>query len=153
MNIVNILFIFIIFSFIGWIIELIYRSFSHKKVVNPGFLTGPYLPIYGYGSLMIYFITLYTNNLNVFWSIILYFISLGLLEFLTGYLFLKYFKIRLWDYSNDFMNIKGHICLEFMIYWTFLALFFKYYIFPKIYNILNNSFFSRTHVFFVGFVY
>ena len=47
-------FIFMIFSVIGWVIELFFRRFvSTKRWINPGLLKGPYLPIYGIGVLFL----------------------------------------------------------------------------------------------------
>ena len=43
----NILSYFIIYSFLGWIMESIFRSFCEKRIVNTGFLIGPVCPIYG----------------------------------------------------------------------------------------------------------
>ncbi len=153
MELANLLFVFIIFSFIGWIIEFLYRGLYWKKIINPGFLTGPYLPIYGFGALIIYWITLYSNHLTFFGSIVMYAFSLSLLEFFTGFFFHKYFKVRLWDYSDKILNLKGYICLEFIIYWVLLSLAFKNRIFPYIYSILNESVFTKTNIFFIGFIY
>ncbi|MEA3471057.1 MAG: phosphohydrolase, partial [Thermodesulfobacteriota bacterium] len=44
------LFLFVFFSIIGWVLEAVFRSFHAKTFINPGFLKGPYLPIYGMGA-------------------------------------------------------------------------------------------------------
>lgn len=54
MNIVVILNYFIIYSFLGWILESVYKSLYEKKMINSGFLAGPFCPIYGYGALIMY---------------------------------------------------------------------------------------------------
>ena len=47
--------LFVIGSLVGWVLELFFRRFvSQKKWMNPGFLTGPYLPIYGFGVAVLY---------------------------------------------------------------------------------------------------
>ena len=43
---------FLFFSLLGWIIEALYRSAIDRRLINPGFLAGPYLPIYGFGGLI-----------------------------------------------------------------------------------------------------
>ena len=44
---------FIIYCLIGWIGESLYVSWEHRKWVNRGFLHGPFLPIYGFGAVII----------------------------------------------------------------------------------------------------
>ena len=65
------LFEFIIFSTTGWILEVIYRSLNNKKIVNPGFLTGPYLPIYGIGAVIITTIAYATISMPIIYKCII----------------------------------------------------------------------------------
>lgn len=106
--------LFIIYSFIGWIIEVIDIFITTKKLVNRGFLIGPYCPIYGYGSLfIIYFLHSYTDS-----PIVLFVMTIAIcsvLEYSTSYLMEKIFKARWWDYSNNKYNINGRICVGNMI--------------------------------------
>lgn len=106
--------LFMIYSFIGWIIEVIDIFLITKKWVNRGFLIGPYCPIYGYGSLLIiYFLNTYTNS-----PIVLFVMTIAIcsvLEYSTSYIMEKIFKARWWDYTNYKFNINGRICLETMI--------------------------------------
>ena len=93
----------------GWVLELFFRRiFSSKKWINPGFLNGPYLPMYGCGTLLLYgacFIPLPR------WALVLILIAaLTLLEYITGLVFIKGLKIKLWDYSRQWGNIQGIIC-------------------------------------------
>jgi len=105
--------LFITYSFIGWIIEMLNEIIFYKKVVNRGFLIGPYCPIYGCGALiMILFLNDTSDLLGTFLKIV---VICALLEYITSYLMEKIFKTRWWDYSNKKYNINGRICLETMI--------------------------------------
>jgi len=114
--------LFFFFSISGWIIEVAYRSSKNRYLVNPGFLKGPYLPIYGFGGLLI----LAGHTLLMSYSLpvraIFYFIMLTGLEFVTGVTVEKIFRVRLWDYSDQRFNLKGHVCFRFAMYWTLLAI-------------------------------
>jgi uncharacterized membrane protein len=149
---INILAVFILMCFVGWVIELLYRSFVEKRLINPGFLTGPYLPIYGIGSIVIYFIINYTLEYSLVLTISLFGFLLSLIELITGLFFEYYYKIRLWDYTNKFLNFKGHICLEFSIYWVLLALAFKEFVYPIIVQIINFDF-PQSYTFVIGLIY
>ena len=46
--------IIFIYSFLGWAMESIYISFLQRKVINRGFLHGPFCPIYGFGGVVLY---------------------------------------------------------------------------------------------------
>ena len=115
--------LFVIGSLLGWVIELLFRRFvSQKKWMNPGFLTGPYLPIYGFGVVILYGVSNIPLGISSqVWDVIvrLLFIGVGmtLIEFLAGLIFIKGFKIKLWDYSNRKGNIMGIICPIFSLAW------------------------------------
>ena len=113
---------FIIYSFIGWIIESTFKSLLFNKVINSGFLNGPFIPIYGVGAItVIYFFTPFSNNTLLLFG--LGFFYMTLIEFIVGYLMEKIFNTSWWDYTGNFMNIGGKICLENSIYWGLLSVF------------------------------
>ncbi len=153
MDIGNLLLTYIIFASLGWIIELIYRSLETGHLLNPGFLKGPYLPIYGFGGFITYILTVYSNDLTVIGSAALFLLTIGIMEYITGFLFQRFFRIRLWDYSDRRFNIDGHVCLRFLVYWLILAGLFKYHLFPFFQYILKNLDISSVGVFFLGMVY
>ena len=115
--------LFVIGSLLGWIIELFFRRFiSQKKWMNPGFLTGPYLPIYGFGVLLLYGVSnLSLGITNEVLDIIVHVLIIGfgmtIIEFIAGLIFIRCFKIRLWDYTNRKGNIMGVICPMFSLIW------------------------------------
>lgn len=102
-------FLFFIYSVIGWFMETIFVGIQKKRIVDRGFLIGPYCPIYGVGALvMIFYLTQYKDNiLTVF---ILGVVICSLLEYFTSYVMEKLFKTRWWDYSNNKFNLNGRIC-------------------------------------------
>lgn len=104
--------LFIIYSFIGYIVEVIYVSLYDKKLnLARGFLIGPLLPIYGTGSVLIsLLLSKYSNNLLLVF--ILSLVICSVLEYFTSLIMEKIFSLRWWDYSNKKFNIAGRICLE-----------------------------------------
>lgn len=122
---------FWIISIIGWFMEIFVCSISERKIVNRGFLLGPYCPIYGFGALIMLLLDYFKGNvISVF---VLAMILCSLLEYLVSYLMELIFKVRFWDYSEDIFNLNGRICLRnalaFGLLGTILVLFLKPFIF------------------------
>lgn len=130
--------LFALGSMIGWVIELLFRRFfSSKKWINPGFLVGPYLPLYGFGLsglfLIDYFIDFekwincapWVNDLLV---IVIMTLVMTLIEYIAGIIFIKGMGIKLWDYSDRKGNIQGIICPLFSLFWGIIAAFFHFVI-------------------------
>ena len=122
MKIINIIILFFLFSFIGWLIEVFEGIINRREFVNRGFLIGPYCPIYGFGALlMLYFLKRYENDyvaIFVFGSLIC-----TILEFFTSLLLEKIFNTRWWDYRDKKINLNGRVCLESMVLFGIGALF------------------------------
>ena len=128
--------LFIIYSFIGWVVEVIDTYIIKRKFVNRGFLIGPYCPIYGYGSiLMIIFLNKYLQDPIALFVMAVFICSI--LEYFTSYIMEKLFKARWWDYSNRKFNINGRICLETLIPFGIGGCFIMYILNPFIVSILN----------------
>ena len=161
MNIfLNILFLFFLGGFVGYFIELIYRRIVHHHFINPGFLHGPFLPIYGFGLLLLYGLSsVPLNFIQIKWvdiilRIVLIFISLTLIEYIGGLIFIKGLNIRLWDYSNRKGNIQGIICPLFFFVWGGIGTFYFFFIHPLIVSLLkvvdSNIFLSFFMGLFLG---
>ena len=106
--------LFLIYSFIGWLIEVIGKLIEKHKFINRGFLIGPICPIYGHGCLlMILTLSRYKDNPLVLFVNAIFICSL--LEYFTSYFMEKIFKARWWDYSTRKFNLNGRICAETMI--------------------------------------
>lgn len=112
----EIMFYFIIYSFLGWVVESTFKSLLYGKLINSGFLNGPFIPIYAVGALTVY-VLFYPFRENMWLLFFLGVVSMSILEYIVGYVMEKLFKTRWWDYSGNFMNIGGKICLENSIYW------------------------------------
>ena len=129
--------IFITYSLIGWIIESTYVSFLEKKIINRGFLIGPYCPIYGCGALVIIlYIEQYKNNI-----ITVFFLSVlicSILEYLTSYLMEKIFKARWWDYTEEKFNLNGRVCGKNAILFGLGGVIIIYIIHPLLKTIAQN---------------
>jgi len=115
-------------SVLGFFLELLYRKITQNKWIKPGVFKGIYLPLYGLGLVICYFV--YNLDVNIVLKLILIGNLLTLIEFICGVVFIKYFKINMWDYSNNFLNYKGLICFKFSVYWLIIGLFFLTCIFP-----------------------
>lgn len=128
----NILIYFALYSLIGWIIEVIYRSLNNGKLVNPGFLFGPFVPIYGIGGIFVSLIYLQINSYPVPVQFLIFTFILTVIEYLTGEIFEKFFQLKLWDYTDNRFNLNGKISLLFSTGWGLLALIVVNYIHPAI---------------------
>lgn len=142
-------FLFFIGSLAGWIMELFFRrcisgSNTEHKWINPGFCTGPYLPIYGFGLCVMYLIAGfegYSLIENPIWNKVLLFVIMAvcmtLIEYIGGIITLKLIKLRLWDYSNEWGNIQGIICPKYSLIWALLGAVYYFLIHPYILGALE----------------
>lgn len=110
------LFFFYLYCFLGWLWETCYVSVRKAKWVNRGFIHGPFLPIYGSGAIVVLIFTLHfrTNAGLVFLTGMT---SATLLEYFTGVAMERMFHVRYWDYSNQPLNLNGHICVLSSLAW------------------------------------
>lgn len=120
---------FVIYSFAGWLIESIYKSIAERKLINTGFLKGPFCPIYGIGAIIMHvFLSRFKDNVLLLF--LAGFIILSIWEYIVGLLLEKIFNTKYWDYSNHKFNIHGRVCLTNSIYWGILGVIFIKYIDP-----------------------
>jgi len=128
--------IFLIYSIFGWLVEVVSIYINSKKIVNRGFLIGPYCPIYGSAALiLILFFKDYFNNPLVLFMIVVFIASV--IEYSTSYVMEKLFKARWWDYSEKSFNVNGRICLSISLLFGFLGVFIIYIINPLVMFLLN----------------
>lgn len=121
-TIVQWLFFFYFYCFFGWVFESAYVSFRKRKFVNRGFMRGPFLPIYGSGAIMMLLVSMpFCDNLVL--TYLAGCVGATALEFVTGTVMEALFKVRYWDYSDQKLNYKGHICLSSTLAWGFLTIF------------------------------
>lgn len=125
--VVDFILIFALYSFIGWVMETIFASTLQRKFINRGFLRGPFTPIYGFGAILIIvslnliFIPMHNSPILLISKLILSTLIVTALEFVTGFVLEKIFHSKWWDYSGNFLNFKGYICLKYSLVWGVLA--------------------------------
>ncbi len=167
----------------GWVIEVFFRRFvTAKKWVNPGFMKGPWLPLYGFGVVVMFTfcflcVGLMPDNM-VFYNpigglfgknylsgptffdlipICLMWGGMVLLEFIAGLIFIKGFHVKLWDYTNMKGNIMGIICPLFSLIWLLVAVAFYYAVDPFMFvlstNVHNYMFGGEGQIAHFGFIF
>lgn len=129
--------VFFIYSFGGYICEIICSSIVQKKIVNRGFLCGPYCPIYGVGSLFILFCLLKFESDPVIVFILGALIT-TCLEYFTGFVLEKIFHNKWWDYTGYIANLNGRVCLQNTLLFGFGSLVIIYVTQPTINKILES---------------
>ncbi|OPY00595.1 MAG: hypothetical protein A4E61_01948 [Syntrophorhabdus sp. PtaB.Bin184] len=152
-------YLFALFSLVGWVLEVCFRSARQKKLVNPGFLAGPYLPLYGASVLALTCCIIHLNKglLEPFvadlidnamppvgdWgrlliaagalilskAVLYFFVTTGM-ELVTGLASRRLLNRQLWDYSGEVFCIGNSVCLKFSCLWVALAFFYEYVAFP-----------------------
>lgn len=151
------IFIFYMGCTLGWILELFFRRIVHGKWVNPGFLIGPYLPIYGFGLAIMtaLYLLFKDSNLNPIIVILIMGLLMTLIELIGGLIGLKN-NVRLWDYSDRWGNYKGVICPLFSAIWTGVGALYYFLLAPYVMHALDwfskNLAFSFTLGLFAGLI-
>ncbi len=113
---------FYIYCFFGWIFESTYVSFKEKRFVNRGFLRLPLIPLYGFGAVMMLWVSIPVQD-NLMLVYLSGLVAATALEYVTGAVMERLFKVRYWDYSNQHFQLNGYICLSSSIAWGFLTIF------------------------------
>ena len=110
-SLVNLVLLFFAYAFLGWCIEVTLKYFQFHRFINRGFLTGPWLPIYGSGAVLITVVIkgLAPLEFSVGTTFIVSFLLCGFLEYMTSYVLEERFHARWWDYSSKPMNLHGRV--------------------------------------------
>ena len=127
MTLYEICWYFVLYSLIGWCLEVVYHAVSLGKVVNRGFLNGPVCPVYGFGMVGLLAVVntagaaLAPAGEDRAGSLIFLFLA-GMclataVELLAGWGLDMIFHARWWDYSDEPFNFHGYICLKFSLLW------------------------------------
>ena len=135
MDLYTLVFLFFIYSVLGWIAEEVFVLLKQGQLVNRGFLKGPLCPIYGFGM-----ITIIICLSPIKEHLVLLFIGSALLttalELITGFVLEKIFHTKWWDYSDLHFNFKGYICLSVTVAWGFFSLLLVYVLHPPMERLL-----------------
>lgn len=136
---------FLIYSFAGWCLEVIYHALKLGKIVNRGFLNGPVCPVYGFGMLaicaMIHFLPKNSSTGEYpVWAVFLGGMALTTaVEFVAGFLLYHLFHTRWWDYSALPFNIGGYICPLFSVLWGIACVIVVRYVHPLVVNAAGHG--------------
>ena len=135
--------LFILFSFLGWLMETTLLSIQTKKWVNRGFMVGPFCPIYGVGVSAVYlFLSPFSQNIFILFVAGVLFTSV--LEYFTSWLMELLFHARWWDYSHHKINLNGRISLSISLCWGMLSVIVVRYILPVISDFMTNLWDEQT---------
>ena len=140
-----------IYSMLGWFIESLYVSITNKRLINSGFLIGPYCPIYGLGALIVLFL-LSSFHKNIVLLFILSFLFTSILEYITSYMLEKLFNVLWWDYSKHKFNIKGRVCLLNSTLFGIMSLLVTYLVHPILYNFIESNSINTLRLIFIFFI-
>ena len=144
----EVLWLFMIYSLLGWGIEVVYHAVTLGAVVNRGFLNGPVCPVYGCGVICVLGVIKkagesmgYSGNIETASPAVLFVVGITFataIELIAGAALDKLFHARWWDYSREKFNFKGYICLKFSIIWGLIIAFVLRVIHPGIQNIVGR---------------
>ena len=131
----QLLWLFLIYSFLGWCVEVSFVAVTSGKVVNRGFLNGPVCPIYGVGMLGA-LLLLEPVSGNLLLLFLLGMLLCTVVELIGGWALERAFHTRWWDYSDEPFNLGGYICLRFSIMWGMAVTFAVRLIHPMIFSLV-----------------
>lgn len=142
---------FFIYSFFGYLCEVTYCSIPKKRFVNRGFLYGPYLPIYGFGGLIV---IIFLEPLNSY-PVLVFILALlltSILEYFTSWLLEKLFSVKLWDYSKHRVNINGRVCLLNSTLFGIMGIVLEYIVNPVVSSLIDKIPDTAIHTVSLGIV-
>lgn len=128
--------LFFIYAFLGWCAEVGYAAVNKGKLINRGFLNGPFCPVYGIGMvfILVFFQSLRTNLLFLFLGST---VVMTVLEYVTSYLLEKAAGTKWWDYSDYPYNLNGYVCLQFSLLWGAGAVAIVEWIDPAVMSLIR----------------
>lgn len=129
---------FLIYSFIGWVTEIVYHAVTLGKIINRGFLNGPICPVYGFGMSAVLFVFKLIGSTNTIVIFLEGLILTSTIELIAGYILYTFFHARWWDYSKMPLNFKGYICPAFSIIWGLAVVGVVKIVHPAIKSITTN---------------
>ncbi len=134
-SVYQLLMLFLVYSFLGWCVEVSFVAVTTGRVVNRGFLNGPVCPIYGVGMLgALLLLEPVSDNLVLLF--ILGMLLCTLVELIGGWILERAFHTRWWDYTDKPFNLGGYVCLGFSIMWGFAVTFAVRLIHPLIFSLV-----------------
>lgn len=137
-SLINLIMMFFIFCFVGWVWEVSLAFISEDMFVNRGTLHGPWLPIYGTGGVII-LVLLKKLREKPALEFVAAMVLCGCLEYFSSwYLEMTHDGQRWWDYTGYFLNINGRICAEGLLTFGLGGLTIVYLLAPALDNLLSR---------------
>lgn len=112
----------------GWIYEEIFYWVTEGLLRNRGILYGPWLPIYGIGALAIYAMKPLRKR-----PLLLFLLCVGVsgvVEYIIGFVGIRCFGLRLWDYRGLFLNLDGIVCFRSVVSFGVMGIAFHFLLEP-----------------------
>lgn len=134
-NIATWFLIFMIYSFAGWLMEVVMSLLYKHKFINRGFLVGPIVPIWGTGALFVSFVLNGAENLFVIFCVAM--VGGALIEYLASWIMEQLFRVRWWDYTEKPFNVNGRICLESILAFGFFGIMIIKFTNPFLLHLLS----------------
>ena len=133
----NIILLFFVFAFAGWLYEVSIHLVIDGRFVNRGTMFGPWLPIYGYGAILILLLLKsFRDKPHILFVSAM--VLAGILEYVTHWALETFFHMKWWDYSGYFFNINGRVCLEGLIVFGLGGATVIYFIGPLLNSLFNK---------------
>lgn len=114
----QLLWLFLCYSFLGWVLETATAAVRKKRFVNRGMVNGPFCVIYGIAATLI---TATTGELHEFWLFLDCVILATVIEWVAGHLIERWYRERWWNYENIRWNLDGYISLPTSLFWGALG--------------------------------
>ena len=151
-KLITLILMFFVYAFLGWCIEVTLKYFQFHRFINRGFLTGPWLPIYGSGAVLI---TTAVNGLapmesSVGTTFVISFILCGAVEYLTSFFLEKRFHARWWDYSQKPMNLHGRVWIGNLILFGLGGVLIVKLFNPLLFRLLGHMSFRLQEILALG---
>lgn len=112
------LWLFFIYSFLGWVLETVFAAVKQKHFANRGLINGPFCIIYGIAGVAM---SIVLTGLPVFWLFVGSTLLATVIEWTAGHLIERLYHEKWWDYSNMKWNMDGYICLPASLIWGVLG--------------------------------
>ena len=133
----DLVWLFFVYSFAGWCVEVCFAAFNRRKFVNRGFVNSPYCTIYGF-SAVVFAVFLPELTDNLFFLFLGGLLLASVVEYTTGMLMEKIFRRKLWDYSEIKYNLGGYVCLRYSLLWGLLAVATMRFLNPVLCGLLRG---------------
>lgn len=124
---------FLLFSFLGWILDSVFSTFDQRRIINSGYFRElPLCPLYGVGGVVLFLFTKWMIPYPWYVTVLTTGVLLSLVEYVGGIFCVTVLKERLWDYSHTKWHLSGHIEVFHSACWIILSGIFYFYLFPKL---------------------